>query len=129
MLQKRGSVTHDDNFFSSAARNVTEFGRYFRAVCTMLSITSLSSIARASGIPQSTLWTWANDGNRPRTMAILERLLDGLRTYEEWREDPWARDLTNLASHVTPEQWTQALADLHVLESEVQHNNNNNTHE
>ena len=95
----------------------------------MLGITSLSSIARGSGIPQPTLWTWANDGNRPRTMAILERLLDGLRTYEEWREDPWARDLTNLASHVTPEQWAQALADLHVLESEVQTHNNDNTHE
>ena len=113
-------MNSQDDFSKEPPKQITDFGRCFRAVCQELGITSLRSIAVASGIPQATLWTWANDGKRPRNLAVLELLLDGFRKYDGWKEGPWARDLTNFASHVTTEQYRQALADLAQLEQEVE---------
>ena len=107
--------------------NLTEFGRYFEAICRLLGI-SHRRFAREADIPQATLWTWVADGKRP-SPGSLETLFVAGRRYEEWRGEPWERDLTNLANHVTQTQKDVALADMVMLESEVQHNNNNNTHE
>ncbi len=97
--------------------NLTEFGRYFEATCKVLGV-SHRRIAREADIPQATLWTWVADGKRPG-LGSLEKLFAACRKYEQWRVEPWERDLTILAGHVTQQHRNEALHDLAELESEV----------
>lgn len=98
---------------------ITDFGKYFHDIRRILGIRSLLRIAQESGIPQTTLWTWENDGNRPESLERLDELFVAMRKYKEWRPEPWERDLTVLAGHTPAQLYRQALSNLAELESEV----------
>ena len=58
--------------------NPTDFGRYFAALCKLLGtnpyqVSQLAKARKVDGLSQSTLWSWANDGNRPESIERLEK--------------------------------------------------------